>query len=236
MRDDPAIRNDGGSREAPVVRAPATRGGARRFPLLSFVLLAMGVAGGVVFGRWWAERRSHDTTTIRSTPSVIVAVRDLARLEGAEYRVERVISLRDRQSRFFGLVDAEDAILLVASGTIVAGVDLSTVRDGDVVIDEARRSARIVLPSSTVFTARLDNDKTFVFGRDTDVLAERKESLETRARQEAERTLLAAAEEGGIVSRSNDNVRKAVETLVRTLGYGSVTVTFREVAPSGERR
>jgi len=209
----------------------SSRGRASRV-LVVLALLAVGVA----LGRFWTALASafHDTTVLRSTPSVIVAVRDLARLEGEEYRVERVISLEDQQSRFFGLIDAKDALLLVASGTIVAGVDLSQLRDGDVEVDESRRAARITLPSSTVFSARLDSDKTFVFARNTDVLAKRAESLETRARQEAERTLLAAAEEGGISQRSNDNVRRTVETLVRSLGYTSVTVAFREPSPAAE--
>jgi hypothetical protein len=58
----------------------------------------------------------------------------------------------------------------------------------------------------------------------------------TRARQEAERRLLAAAEEGGILVRSNDNVRTTVETLVRSLGFASVTVTFQGAVPMGEHR
>ncbi len=42
---------------------------------------------------------------VRPTPSVITAVRDLARLETAEVHVEKVVDLTDRQSRFFGLIE-----------------------------------------------------------------------------------------------------------------------------------
>src|SRR6185436_7811209 len=104
------------------------------------------LAIGVVAGRFWA--RAGDSLTMRSTPSVVSAVRDLARLEGAEFRIDRVISLTDKQDKFFGLVHAKDAILLVASGSVVAGVDLSRLRDEDVVIDEAHHRVRLRLPSS----------------------------------------------------------------------------------------
>ena len=79
----------------------------------------------------WLPRpaASTSTTVVRSAPSVVVAVRDLARLESAEYHVERVIELRDQQSRFFGLITVEDAILLVAVGDVTAGVDLGLLRD-----------------------------------------------------------------------------------------------------------
>ena len=95
------------------------------------------------------------------------------------------------------------------------------------VVDEERRTARFTLPSSTVLTAHLDAERTFVFERETDLLAERKETLEADARKEAEKTLRSSAEQGGILKRSDDNVRKTVESLVRSLGFTTVTVEFR---------
>jgi hypothetical protein len=201
------------------------------------LLIGFGAVLGVLWTRFWTDFAGSDATTtvVRSTPSVIVAVRDLARLEGEEFRVERVIELSDKQSRLFGLIEAKDAILLVASGTITAGVDLSTLRDGDVDVDESRKTARITLPTSAVLGARLDNDKTYVFKRDTDLLASRTDTLETRARQEAEHTLRDAALSGGILQKSNDNVKRTVETLVRSLGYTTVTVAFRDTfVPASE--
>jgi hypothetical protein len=204
--------------------APARR--ARGFwPL---VAVAVGVAAlvlGVVLGRAWT--RAGESLVVQSTPSVVVAVRDLARLEGAEFRIDRVISLTDEQEQLFGLVKAKDAILLVASGSVVAGVDLSGLTDADVVIDPVGHKVRLRLPSSEILSSRLDADHTFVYQRDTDLLARRKESLETQARQEAERTLAKAAAEGGIVERSNASVRRTVETLLRSLGFSDVEVVLR---------
>jgi len=205
--------------------------------LSAAALVTLGAALGVFALRAWQRFAQHGPSTeIEASPSVISAVRDLARLEGAEFQIERVISLKDKQSRFFGLVQPEDAILLVASGTVVAGVDLSTLSESDVVVDPERRTATLTLPSSTVFAARLDNQRTFVFKRETDLLAERTDSLETRARQEAEKSLASAAEEGHIVERSNASVRRTVETLVRSLGYRVVTVTFRGAPGGGEKQ
>lgn len=203
-------------------------------------LLLGGAVAGVYADRVWRRMTSGTTdgVTVRSSSGVVVAVRDLARLEGAEFQVERVISLTDKQSRLFGLIEAEDALLLIASGTITAGVDLAELTAGDFDIDERASKANISLPSSKVFSARLDNERTKVWKRDTDILAARQESLETRARQEAEKSLLDAAKEEGIIRRSNDNVKRTVETLVRSLGYREVTVTFRDAPslPPAEKR
>lgn len=191
---------------------------------LLVVLAALGA--GVVLGRRWAQGPTGEAgLVLQSTPSVIVAVRDLARLEGAEFRIERVISLSDKQDRLFGLIEAKDAILLVASGAVVAGADLSGLTEKDVEVDMAKRHVKIDLPSSQVLSARLDDEHTFVYQRDTDLLAERKESLESRARQEAERTLEEAAKKGGIVQRSNESIRRTVDSLVRSMGFTDVEVT-----------
>jgi hypothetical protein len=205
--------------------------------LLGTLLLVAGAGIGVVLFRAWLRFEQRGVSTeIEASPAIISAVRDLARIEGAEFQIERVISLKDKQNRFFGLVQPEDAILLVASGTVVAGVDLSTLTETDFELDPVRRAATITLPSSTVFAARLDNQRTYVFKRETDLLAERADSLETRARREAEQMLASAAEEGKIVDRSNASVRRTVETLVRSLGYRVVTVNFRGAPGEGEKK
>jgi hypothetical protein len=193
--------------------------------VMTVVLLIVLVGGAFVLTVW----RPFDTTptALRSTPSVVVAVRDLARLESAEYHIERVIDLRDRQSRLFGLIRTQDAILFVAVGQVTAGIDLTELADGDVTVDREAGSAVIVLPPARVLSTRLDNERSWVYARSTDVLAQRKEDLETRARQEAERTLEQSAVDGGILERARTNAERTIATFVRSLGYTSVSVTSR---------
>ena len=164
---------------------------------------------------------------LRSSPSVVVAVRDLARLESVEYHVERVIDLRDRQSLVFGLIRTQDAILFVAVGQVTAGVDLGELAETDVVADRERGTATITLPPARIHATRLDNERSWVYARTTDVLAQRREDLETRARREAERTLEQAALDAGILQRARANAEHTVAVLVRSLGYTTVTVTSR---------
>ncbi|HMJ12910.1 MAG TPA: DUF4230 domain-containing protein [Polyangiaceae bacterium] len=194
---------------------------------VGLVLLAAGV--GLIVGRCSSKPAPAPTSVsvLKPGPNVIVAIRDLAELASAEYQIERVIDLTDKQTRFFGLVETRDALLLVASGSVSAGVDLSQLRDQDVRIDEAKKSVHIRLPPAKILSSRIDNERTYVHTRRTDVLAERKESLETRARQEAERAIVEAARQGGIQERARANAQRTVEALVRSLGYDSVTVEVR---------
>jgi hypothetical protein len=179
---------------------------------------------------------SSSITIVQPTPNVLVAVKDLARLESASFHMERVIDLTDKQSLLFGLVQSEDAILLVAVADISAGVDLQQLRAEDVSADPAEKRVSITLPAPDVFHAELDNSKTYVHTRHTGALATRKENLETRARQEAEASLIEAALQAGLLNRANDNARHAIEALLRGLGYEQVEVKVRAPAarPAGE--
>ncbi|MCB9596675.1 MAG: DUF4230 domain-containing protein [Sandaracinaceae bacterium] len=163
---------------------------------------------------------------VRPTPSVVIAIRDLARLETTSFHVERVIDMTSTQRRLFGLVQAEDSILLVAAADIVAGVDLADVSEDDVVIEGER--VVLTVPAPEIFTVALDNERTYVHRRDTDVLAQRSANLETRARREAERTLREAAIEAGIYDRARASAERSLGSLVRSLGYEDVTVRFRD--------
>jgi len=170
---------------------------------------------------------TSSVTVVRPTPDVLVAVRDLARLESASFHMERVIDLSDKQSKLWGMVTTEDAILLVAVAEVTAGVDLQKLTAADVVVDPARRTARIELPAPEVLHAALDNDKTYVHSRKTGTLADRHENLESRARKEAERTLIESARQAGLLNRASDNARRTVEALVHSLGYDKVEVSVR---------
>ncbi len=175
-----------------------------------------------------APEKPVTTTVVRGTSSVITAIRDLASLQTSSYYVERVIDLKDKQSRMFGMLQGEDAILLVAGGEVTAGVNLATMRDGDVTIDPDGKVAYLSLPPAMILSARLDNDRTYVHTRRTDALAQRAETLETRARQEAERTLRDAAIKGGILDRANRNAALTLEALVKSLGFSRVVVSLRK--------
>lgn len=170
---------------------------------------------------------STTTTELRGGNAVVSAIRDLATLESASYHMERVIDLRDRQTHLLGLFESQDAILLVAAADVVAGIDLQSMRDGDVSFDSDQHKAWVTLPEPIILSARLDNDSTYVHTRVTDQLAVPAQSLETRARQAAEQTLRDAALEAGILERARGNAAVTIKSLLHSLGFDQVEVRFR---------
>lgn len=172
---------------------------------------------------------SSTQSSVRQVPSVLLAVRDLARLESVSFHMERVLDLTETQSRLFGLIESKDAILLVAVADVNAGVDLERLTATDVELDPRTRRVHIRLPAPEIFHVVFDQEHTYVHTRNTDLLARRRENLETRARNEAERALVDAAREAGILRRAGENARRVIEGLVRSLGYDAVVVTLPDV-------
>ena len=182
---------------------------------------------------------STSRVDVRPTPNVLLAVRDLARLESATFHMERVIEMTDEQSKLFGLVRARDTLLLVAVGDVVAGVDLRKLGAGDVKVDdvsgddggdaraaEKKKRVRIALPAAEIFSATLDSAKTHVFNRATDTFASRNEDLEGKARADAEASMLRAALDQGILERARASAERELRALLHSLGFEVVELEF----------
>ncbi|HKP61498.1 MAG TPA: DUF4230 domain-containing protein [Polyangiales bacterium] len=193
------------------------------------VLLAVGAATGILIQRSIPRipRASETTREYRDTTSVITAVRQLARLESVSFHMEKLIDLKERQAHLFGLIQADDAILLAAAGDVVAGVDLARLRDGDVEIQPEARRARLRLPQPELLSVRLDNQRTYVHSRQTDLLAKRTVELESVARRHAEDEIRDAALAAGILQRARESAAHTLTVLVRSLGYDHVEVTWQ---------
>jgi hypothetical protein len=196
--------------------------------LLFAGLLGCAAALGLALGRFGCGARpGAPGVVVRERPTVIQAIADLARLETVQFHMERVIDMTDTQRRLFGLVEADDSLLLVAAGDVTAGVDLEELRPEDVEIASGRDGIRVTLPRARMLASRLDSERTYVYARSTDLLAKRRESLEAEARRHAEQALAEAALDAGILTRAERNAERTVESLLRSLGHRDVEVRTR---------
>lgn len=191
------------------------------------VVLVVSITAAFVLGRTYAPAAASDHLVSRPTPSVVLAIRDLSRLETTTFHMEKVIELTDEQSRLFGLVQAKDQILLVAVGDVVAGLDMATLTDSDVHVDSARAEVRVVLPAPEVLSTSIDEARTHVFARSTDLLADRKEELEGLARKEAAEQIEKGAREGGILDRARASAERTVRALLQSLGFEKIVVEWK---------
>ena len=186
------------------------------------------VGAAFLAGRTSGPGGPSSRVDVSPTPAVVTAIRDMARLESTSYHVEKVVEASTAQSRLWGLLKAKDALLLVAVGDVVAGVDLAKVRDEDVRVDVAAGTVHLTLPVPEVLSSTLDQRATHVYSRTTDVLASRNEQLEGEARREAEEEMSKAAIEEGILDRARASADRTLRALLRSLGYEQVDLKWAD--------
>ena len=161
----------------------------------------------------------HPTPTILPDPvSYIREVQALARLETIRYTIEKVITAETNQGAlaiFFG-----DRLLFVAHGYVIAGIDMGKVKSEDLWLDGGTLNVR--LPASEVLVATLDNDKSYVYDRQTGFFTQVDPALETQARQVAEQEILKAALEDDILAQATTNAQTSLRWFFETLGYQQI--------------
>lgn len=157
-------------------------------------------------------------TVIPDPVTIIREVQSLARLETIQYSVEKVITAELNQGVLGPLIG--DRLLFVAHGYVIAGVDLSALGTEDLELDGD--VLHVSLPKAEIFVATLDNEKSYVYDRDTGFLRKGDIELETTARQVAEGAIRTVALEDGILEQAQQNAEVYLERLFNNLGYAKV--------------
>ena len=157
----------------------------------------------------------NPTPTIIPDPvTYINEVRALARLETIQYSIEKVITGETGGGTFQSLFG--DKILFVGHGTVIAGIDMEKLQPEHMRFENGVLTVR--LPPAEVFIATLDNEKSYVYDRETGVLAKPDVNLETLVRQRPEEILKAAIEDG-ILEQAQLNAEAYLFKFFAALGY-----------------
>jgi hypothetical protein len=166
-----------------------------------------------------ASQLFNPTPTILPDPVTIInQVRPLARLETIQYSVEKIITAETGQEIFGALFG--DRLLFVAHGVVIAGVDLSKLTAEDLRLQNG--ILEIALPEAEIFVATLDNEKSYVYDRETGIFRRQDQVLETLARQAAEKEIREAAVGDGILTQARINAEVFIERLLDDLGFEKV--------------
>ena len=152
-------------------------------------------------------------------PTVVRQIQQLQRLETVSYTMDKIIS-GEHPNAYLPKFLAGDRLLMIVHGEVVAGVDFSGLKSGDVSVDGKR--VRLRLPAAQVFSTRLDNARTRVYSRQTGLLVPVDPNLESQVRLEAERQLQQAALADGVLKTAQQNARSTLTSLLQGLGFNEV--------------
>lgn len=161
----------------------------------------------------------HPTPTIIPDPVTIVhEARRLARLETIKYSLEKIITAETRQGIFGWLVG--DSLLFVAHGEVIAGVDLGKLSPEDLRLEND--VLFVSLPEAEIFVVAIDNQKSYIYDRDTGIFTHGEVDLETAARRAAEMEIEQSALDDGILDLAAQNAESFLGRLFVDLGYAKV--------------
>ena len=158
----------------------------------------------------------HPTPTIIPDPvTYINDIRALSRLETIQYSVEKVITGETGGGSFQALFG--DKILFVGHGTVIAGIDMDKLKPEHLRYENGVLT--VILPPAEIFIATLDNEKSYVYDRNTGLLTKPDPNLETLVRQRAEQEILKAALEDGILEQAQVNAEAYLLKFFNALGF-----------------
>ena len=152
-----------------------------------------------------------------NVPTVVQQVRTLSELVTVQYVMEKVIVLDDVK---WIAVLGESRVLMVASGRVNAGLDLSAIGPNDITI--SGKSIKVRLPQARIMDAYLDDSQTRVVERTTGILRSFDKDLEQTARQNAVDDIRRSARFGGILKEADKRARLQLENLLRQVGFQQV--------------
>ena len=198
------------------------------------LVLVVAVAGLSGLRLWPSFPNPFATRQIdRSQPVLLKAIEDLAVYKAAKGNFQVVVDLEE-STRGVPLLLKGQRTLFVAGGNVDAEVDFSGLKDGAIKVSPDGRRVDITLPRARLTPARVDPDQSRVFSRERGLLDRLGSVLSDNPTSErelyrlAQAKMQAAAAESDLRARAEQNTRAMLQSMLRSLGYREVTVTFRD--------
>ena len=208
------------------------------FLVFGAVALLIAVAAATGYTIWRLAKRTVAREILTPKEKVVdlttlvTQVRELNRLETASMRVMHVGTISQSYSVIPNAL-AGDEITFLATGDVIAGIDLSQLQPDDV-WRSADGTVNLRLPPPQILVSRVDNKESRVINRRTGMLRKQDIDLETRARQHAEETIRSEALKKGILDLAAKNGEGKLAELLHTLG--AEKVRFVQERGTGERQ
>ena len=176
-------------------------------------------SGRALLSQMWSAVTGRNLTIDVNQPTVVDRIQRLQRLETVVYTMDKIVS-GSRVSPILPDFLAGDRLLMLVHGEVIAGIDFSNLKPGDVKVEG--KQVHLHLPAPKVFSTRIDSTKTRVYSRQTGLLVPTDPDLETQVRQEAERQLQEAAMAEGIMRTAQQNGISTITSLLQGLGFEKI--------------
>ena len=170
-------------------------------------------------------------TVDRTQPAVLQAIEDIGEYRAASANYELLVDL-ERDTDLPAVILGERT-LFVAVGSVDAGVDLRALGPDAVEVSADGSGVSINLPPAEVYDAQLDSSRSYVFERDVglrnrigNVFSGYGDHYREVSIAAEERLNVAARANDDLATRAEENTAAMLESLLRSLGYERVEISF----------
>lgn len=152
----------------------------------------------------------------------ILSLKEMNELATAEYTITKVVKANDNKT-WFKMGDRK--ILLSCSGSIKAGIDMSSLKEENITIKNkeiilAINPAKIISLNIPPENITMEYEKVG-FWRDKFTYAEQNELM-----VQAESQIRSVADSIGIIQSAESNAKLFISSFLKRLGYSSVVINF----------
>jgi hypothetical protein len=170
-------------------------------------------------------------TTDRSQPALLKSIQDMSRFVAAQGNFQVIVDIQN-DKKYIPDFLVNDRTLFVAAGSVEAYVDFGSIGQGAIQESADHKTVQIKLPAPQLNKPSLDHDKSYVFAQQKGVLNHLGDVFNNdpnklqQLYQLGEQKITDAAKDSELTQRAEENTRKMLDGMLRSLGYTSITVTF----------
>jgi len=166
-------------------------------------------------------------TTILTSDMVIEKIEQVSELTTTKYTIQ-LVAKSETVGAWYLLGATNVKMLLVAKGTVRAGLDLAKLDASQVIVSDDGKSVTINLPPVKIFDRDYilssNPDDVYVYDVQKGIVADTT-NTETQLRGVANDQILEAACKDGILDEATKNSKSAIEQLLKTFGTNVIVIS-----------
>lgn len=195
------------------------------------LLIAVALVGSAVHLFPQLRNPFAQTTQERSGPVLLESIQQLSRYEAASGAFQVVVDISSSSSFLPSFLVGSDT-MFIGVGTDNAYVDFSHLKGDAVQVSPDRLSATLTLGPARLEPATLDVKQSYVYAQQQGLLTRVNQFLTGNPNSQqavyelAQQQIQAAAAKSELVSDAERNTRTMLVSLLQSLGFRTITVTF----------
>ena len=176
-----------------------------------------------------------ETTTDRSGPVLLKSITSLSRYEAASGSFQVVVDLSKQTAFLPSFIEGSDT-LFIGQGSEIAFVDFSRLDGRQVRVSPDRTSVTVSLPPAQLDPAVLNVSQSYVYAQQQGLLNRIANFFSGNPNSQQQVYILAqqkienAARRSPLLAEAEKNTTGTLDGMLRSLGFGQVTVTFGRTA------